>query len=58
MKKQQQPQSQISARVPTAVLSELERVAEIERRPVGSLVRIIISDWAQARQAQQQGRAA
>ena len=36
----------ISARLDPEVLEVVERVAERERRPVSSLVRNVLSDWA------------
>jgi hypothetical protein len=37
---------QISARLDPEVLAIVEHVAEVERRPVSSLVRNVLSDWA------------
>jgi predicted transcriptional regulator len=47
----------VSARLDPEVLQVVEHVAEVERRPLSSLVRNIVSDWAKARQAER-GQAA
>jgi predicted transcriptional regulator len=40
----------VSARLDPAIIEIVERVAEAERRPVSSLVRNIVSDWARQQQ--------
>jgi predicted transcriptional regulator len=47
----------VSARLDPATIEIVERVAEAERRPVSSLVRNIVSDWA-ARQQQERAAGA
>ena len=39
----------ISVRVPRAVVEEIDRVAETERRTRGNVVRIALEDWLAAR---------
>jgi hypothetical protein len=39
---------QVCARLDPEVLEIVERVAEVERRPVSQLIRNILSDWAQS----------
>jgi hypothetical protein len=40
---------QICARLDREVLEIVQHVAEVERRPVSSLVRNVLSDWAKHR---------
>jgi hypothetical protein len=40
---------QISAWLDPEVLEIVQHVAEVERRPVSSLVRNVLSDWAKSR---------
>jgi hypothetical protein len=49
---QRQRREQVSARLDPEIVEVIERVAAAERRPVGSLVRNIVSDWAAARREQ------
>jgi predicted transcriptional regulator len=39
----------VSARLDPEVRKVVERVAEVERRPISNLIRNIVSDWAAAR---------
>jgi hypothetical protein len=48
----------VSARLDREVLEVVERVAERERRPVSSLVRNVLSDWAKRRGARPDDRGA
>jgi predicted transcriptional regulator len=43
---------QISTRLDPEVLEIVQHVAEVERRPVSSLVRNVLSDWAKSRAIQ------
>lgn len=45
---QRRRRAQVSARLDPPILEVVERAAAAERRPVSSLVRNILSDWAQA----------
>jgi hypothetical protein len=51
-KEQRQRRAQVSARLDAPVLEVVEHVAAVERRPVSSLVRNIVTDWARARAMQ------
>jgi predicted DNA-binding ribbon-helix-helix protein len=42
---------QISVRVEEPLWHALEQVAERDRRPVGALIRLVLSDWAAGRLA-------
>jgi hypothetical protein len=57
MSAKKQPRDQISARLDPQVLEVVQHVAEVERRPVGSLVRNIVEDWAKARCAPERAEA-
>jgi len=46
---------QIATRVDPEIVETIERVAEAERRPVSSLVRNVLTDWARDRQPQAVG---
>jgi len=48
---QRQRRGQVSARLDPAIIEIVERVAEADRRPVSSLVRNIVTDWASELQA-------
>ena len=50
MAAKKQPRDQISARLDPEVLEVVQHVAEVERRPVGAVVRNIVEDWAKARE--------
>jgi predicted transcriptional regulator len=53
------PRDQISARLDPDVLEVVQHVAEVERRPISSVIRNALTDWAAARrQAEQQQAAA
>jgi predicted transcriptional regulator len=52
MSAKKQPRDQISPRLDPEVLEVVQRVAEVERRPVSNLVRNIVEDWAKARERQ------
>jgi uncharacterized protein (DUF1778 family) len=43
---------QLSVRLEPEVASLIARAAELERRPISSLARIVLSDWARAHEAQ------
>jgi hypothetical protein len=45
---QRQRREKVSARLDPAVIEVIERVAEVERRPVSSVVRNVLADWAKA----------
>jgi hypothetical protein len=49
---QRQRRAQVSARLDPPILELVEHVAAAERRPVSSLVRNIVTDWARAREGQ------
>ena len=49
---QRQRREKVSARLDPAVIEVIEQVAEAERRPVSSVVRNIVEDWAERRQGQ------
>jgi hypothetical protein len=46
---QRQRREKVSARLDPAVIEVIEAVAEAERRPVSSVVRNIVEDWAERR---------
>jgi hypothetical protein len=52
MPSKKQPRDQVSARIDPDVLEVVERVPEVERRPISSVVRNVLSDWARARESQ------
>jgi len=58
MNSKRPPRDQVSARLDPEILEVVEQVAEAERRPVSSLVRNVLEDWARARASQQQDAAA
>jgi hypothetical protein len=58
MNSKRPPRDQVSARLDPEILEVVEQVAEAERRPVSSLVRNVLTDWAKARESQQQDAAA
>ena len=43
---------QVTARLPRDLLEVVESVAATERRPVSSVVRNVLEDWARARESQ------
>lgn len=47
------PKEKISARLDPEVARVVEQVAAAERRPVSSVVRNVLQDWARSRQAGQ-----
>jgi len=49
---ERQRRGQISARLDPAVIEVVERGAEAERRPVSSVVRNVLEDWASERRTQ------
>jgi predicted transcriptional regulator len=53
-----QPRDQVSARLDPDVLEVVQHVAEVERRPISSVVRNVLSDWAKARENQTSNEAA
>jgi hypothetical protein len=53
---QRQRREQVSAKLDPEVAAVVEAVAAAERRPVSSLVRNVLTDWARSRQ--QEGVAA
>ena len=50
------PRDHISARLDHDVLEVVQQVAEDERRPVSSVVRNVLTDWAKARGSETQGQ--
>ncbi len=44
--RERKPKDQISARLDVETIEVVERVAEAERRPVSSVIRNVLSDWA------------
>lgn len=60
MSSKKQARDQVSARLDPDVMEVVQHVAEAERRSVSSVVRVVLSDWARAResQAETQERAA
>jgi hypothetical protein len=57
MSVKKQPRDKVSARIDPDVFEEVERVAEVERRPLSSVVRNVLTDWARTQTARE-GRAA
>jgi predicted transcriptional regulator len=47
------PRDQVSARLDPDVRKTIERVAEIERRPISSVIRNVLTDWVKAHKNQQ-----
>jgi hypothetical protein len=47
---QRHRREQVSARLDREVLEVVERVAELERRPISSVVRNVLEDWARTAQ--------
>jgi hypothetical protein len=43
---------QVSARLDPEVLEVVQRTAEVERRPISSVVRNVLEDWAHGRATQ------
>jgi hypothetical protein len=43
---------QVSARLDPEVLEVVQHVAEAERRPISSVVRNVVEDWARGRMTQ------
>jgi hypothetical protein len=40
------PRDKVSARIDPDVFELVERIAEVERRPISSVVRNVLPDWA------------
>jgi len=57
MSVKKQPRDKVSARIDPDVFEAVERVAEVERRPLSSVVRNVLEDWARA-QSPREERAA
>jgi predicted transcriptional regulator len=47
-----QPRDSVSVRVDPDILEIVQHVAAVERRPVSSVVRNVLSDWARAREVE------
>jgi predicted transcriptional regulator len=52
MPARKQPRDQVSARLDPDVLEVVQHVAEVERRPISSVVRNVLADWAKGRETQ------
>jgi hypothetical protein len=52
MSSKKQPRDSVSARLDPDILEIVQYVAAVERRPVSSVVRNVLSDWARARENQ------
>jgi predicted transcriptional regulator len=58
VKEHRQRRERLTARVDPAVAEVVEHVAEAERRPVSSVVRNVLEDWARTKMQVGQGAAA
>jgi hypothetical protein len=49
MSKSPSPMGNLTLRIDDALRAELEAAAERDRRPVGNLIRCVLSDWVERR---------